>query len=107
VDTRTDNSFIDNCFVKLHCLDVTPFLSRDTSVYLTAGAARITVIGTTNLTLRFGNEEFSFIIQVINKLTTGILLGMDFILKYHCIPYASDAIFTLGNGRVSVPMCVK
>jgi len=32
---------------------------------------------------------------------------MDFILKYHCIPYASDAIFTLGNGRVSVPMCVN
>jgi len=107
VDTGNYNIFIDDGFVKLHCLEVAPLLSRDTRVYLTAGGAKITVIVIINITLSFGNEEFPFTFQVRSKLTTGILLSMDFILKYHCIPYASDAIFTLGNGRVSVPMCVK
>jgi len=36
-----------------------------------------------------------------------ILLGMNFILHYKCVIYASSGIFTLDNARVSVPMVVK
>jgi len=58
----------------------------------------------TYLSLGFGDENFSFSFYVIDKLAPGILLGMGFILKYHCVPYLSKAIFTLANGQISVPI---
>jgi len=107
IDIGTYNSFIDFGFVRLHRLEVAPLLSGDTRTYQTAGEARITVIVITNIMLSFGNEKISFSFHMIEKLTPRILLGMDFILKFHCVPYLGEAIFTLGNGRISVPMCVQ
>jgi len=44
---------------------------------------------------------------VVDRLSTNILLGMNFILHYHCVLYANSELFTLRNARVSVPMVVK
>jgi len=32
---------------------------------------------------------------------------MNFILYYQCVPYANDAVFSLGSGRLCAPMCAK
>jgi len=32
---------------------------------------------------------------------------MNFITRYLCVPYANNALFTLGNAHVVIPMVVK
>jgi len=76
-------------------------------VYIAAGETKNKAIGTTNLTLNLGEEDFEFQFQIVDGLSTNILIGMDFIKTYHCVIYANDGLFTLRNGRVEVPMCVK
>jgi len=75
-------------------------------VYLTAGKTKIRAIGTTSLKLRFANEDFMVMFQVLDKLSIHILLGMEFIWSNNCVPFANDGIFSLTSGRVLVPMQV-
>jgi len=106
VDTGTYNSVIDLGFVNRYRFKIVPLSSGETRSYLAAGGARVKVIGITYLSLGFRDENFSFSFHVIDKLTPGILLGMGFILKYHCVPYLIEDIFTLRNSLISVPMWV-
>jgi len=57
--------------------------------------------------LTFAGERFSFTFQVIDRLSTNILIGMNFITRYNCVPYANKGLFTLGDACIVVPMVVK
>jgi len=106
IDTGTCLSFLDNVFVQKHGLHLDPLKPGMTCVYMSAGKTKIRVIGTTCITLSFGNENFVFKFQVVNNLSVNILLGMDFILNNNCVPFANKQLFSLVNGRVWVPMGV-
>jgi len=43
--------------------------------------------------LTFSDVQFPFNFQVIDRFSTNILIGMNFIIKYHCVPYAIDGLF--------------
>jgi len=75
--------------------------------YIAAGETKIKAIGTTDITITFAGEEFPFEFQVVERLSTNVLIGMNFILKYYRVPCANDQLFTLGNARIKVPMVVK
>jgi len=71
------------------------------------GETKIRAIGTTNINLTFAGEDFSFEFQAVDRLSTNVLLGMNFIRHFHCVVFANDEIFSFGNAHVRVPMCVK
>jgi len=97
---------VDNNFVQEHRLQIDALKPGAFCVFIAAGETKIKAIGTVKLTFTFSGEEFPFVFQVVDRLSTNILLGMNFILHYHCVPYANREVFTLGNARVSVPMVV-
>jgi len=109
IDTGTigtlgrDLSFVDKTFVQEHRLQVDSLKSGAYRIFIAAGESKIKAVGTVKLTLTFSGEEFPFEFQVVDRLSTNILSGMNFILHYHCVPYANSEVFTLGN----VPMVVK
>jgi len=107
IDTGSYLSFLDNSFVKTHKLCVTLLKSGMSRSYIEVGNTRITAIGTTDIVLTFAGEKFPFCFQFINNLFTNILIGMNFITMYDCVPYANKALFTLGGDRITVPMIVK
>jgi len=43
---------------------------------------------------------------VVDRLSINVLLGMDFIRYNYCVPFANKQLFSLGNGRVWVPIGV-
>jgi len=100
-------SFVDKTFVLEHRLQIDPQKPGAFRVFIAAGESKIKAIGTVKLTLTFSGEEFKFEFQVVYLLSTNILLGINFILHYHCVPYANRELFTLESARVSVPMVVK
>jgi len=103
----TEQCIIDKKFVQEHRLQIDALKPEVFRVFIAAGETQIKAIGTVKLTLTFSGEEFPFVFQVVDWLSTNILLGMHFILHYHCVPYVNSEVFTLENARVSVPMVVK
>jgi len=75
--------------------------------YIAAGETRITAIGSTNLILTFAGENFPHNFQIIKNLSTNILISVNFIRKYNCVPYVSQETFSLGDARITVPLVVK
>jgi len=84
----------------LHALPVSFRRPGAAQIFLAAGETQIRAMGTAIITLTFTGEDFPFEFQVVDRLSTNILLGMSFILKYHCVPYANEAVFALGNDCV-------
>jgi len=107
VDTGSYLSFLEHNFVKLHKLCITPLQPGASKTFIDAGNTRITAIGTTNIVLTFAREQFPFCFQIIDQLSTNILIGINFITRYDCVPYAAKGLFTLGDSRIDVPMVVK
>jgi len=107
IDNGAYLSFLDNEFVNLHASPVTPMRPGAARIFIAAEETKLRAIGTTPITLNFAGKDFPFEFQVVDRLSTNILLGMNFILKYHCVPYGNDAVFALGSDCVRVPMCVK
>jgi len=107
VNTGAYLSFLDNDFVKLYRLPVTPMRPGPASVFIAAGKTKIRAVGTTTITSTFAGEDFVFEFEVVDRLSTNVLIGMNFILEYHCVPYANDEVFSLLNGRVRVPRVVR
>jgi len=58
---------------------VIPLQFGESNSYDTAGDTRITAIGSTNMVLTFAGEKFPQNIQIINNLSTNILIGVNFI----------------------------
>jgi len=79
INTGSYLSFLDHNFVKLHNLCVTALQPGASRTYIAAGETRITALGTTNIVLTFPGEQFPFTFQVIDRLSTSILIGMSFI----------------------------
>jgi len=98
---------VDKNFVRKHRLQIDPLKPGAFRVFIAAGETKIKALGTVKLTLTFSGMEFPFVFQVVDRLSTKILLGMNFILHYYCVPYAHSEVFTLTNAHVSVPMVVK
>jgi len=80
---------MDHNFIKLHNLCVSPLQPGASRIYIAAGESKIMAIGTTNIVLTFAGEQFPFFFQVIDRLSTNILIGMNFITRYNCVPYAN------------------
>jgi len=51
--------------------------------------------------------KISFEFQEVDRLSTKVLIGMNFIPEYHCVHFSNDEVFTLENGCVRVPMVVR
>jgi len=79
VDTGSFLSFVDNNFCKKHNLLVIPLQSGESRSYVAAGETRITAIGSTNMVLTFAGENFPHNFQIIERLLTNILIGVNFI----------------------------
>jgi len=107
VDTGSFLSFVDKKFCKKHNLHVIPLQFGESRSYLAAGESRITAIGSTNFVLTFAVERFPHNFQIIDRLSTNILIGVNFIRKYNCVPYVSQGVFSLGEARITVPLVVK
>jgi len=82
-------------FVEKHRLQIDPLKPGAFLFFIAAGESKIKAIGTVKLTLTFSGEEFPYVFQVIERLSTNVLLEMNFILHYHCVPYTSSEVFTL------------
>jgi len=93
IDTGTCLSFLDSVFVRTHGLQLVTLKPGTTCVYMTAEKTKIRDIGATSITLSFGDENFVFKFQVVNKLSIYILLGMDFILHNNCVPFENKQLF--------------
>jgi len=107
VDTGSFLSFVDYNFCKKHNLRVIPLQTGESRSYIAAGETRITAIGSTNLVLTFAGEQFPQNFQIIKNLSTNILIGVNFIRKYNCVPYVFQGIFALEESRITVPLVVK
>jgi len=79
IDTGSYQSFVDKSFVQDHKLQIDALRPGAQCVFIAAGETRIKAIGTVKLTLSFAGEEFPFVFKVIERLSTNILLGMNFI----------------------------
>jgi len=107
VDT---SSFFHLCnnFCKKNNLHVIPLQSGESRSYVAAGETRITAIGSTNMVLTFAGERFPHNFQIIERLSTNILIGVNFIRKYNCVPSLRvSGIFFPGDARITVPLVVK
>jgi len=102
VDTGSVLSFVDYNFCKKHNLLVIPEHVGESRSYIAAGETRITSIGSTILILTFAGEKFPYNFQKIKNLSTNILIGVDFIRKYNCVPYVSKGIFAMEGSRITV-----
>jgi len=107
VDTGSYLSLVDKNFCKKHNLHVLPLTSGESRSYVAAGETRITAIGSTNLVLTFAGERFLHNFQIIDRLLTNILIGVDFISRYNCVAYLSQGVFFLGDARITVPLVVE
>jgi len=107
VDTGSYLSFVDHEFCMKHNLLIVPLQAGESRSYTAAGQTRITAIGSTNLVLTFAGENFAHNFQIIKKLSTNILIGVNFTRKYNCVAYLSQGLFSLGDARVTVPLVVK
>jgi len=76
---------------------VIPLQPKESRSYVVAGETRITAIGSTNSILTFAEEKFPHNFQIINNLSTNILIGVNFIRKYNCVPYVSQKVFSMGD----------
>jgi len=86
---------------------VIPLQPGESKSYVAAGETKITAIGSTNMVLTFAGEKFSHSFQIIKNLSTNILIGVNFIRKYNCVPYVSQGVFSLWDARITVPLVVK
>jgi len=96
IDTGSFLSFVDYNFCKKHNLHVIQLQPGKSRSYVAAGETKSTSIGFTNLTLTFAGKKFQHNFQIIKNLSTNILIGVNFIRKYNCVPYVSQGIFSLG-----------
>jgi len=80
-----DLSFVEKSFVQEYRLQLDPLKPGEFRVFIAAGESKIKAIGTVKLTLTFFGEEFPFEFQVVDRLSTNILLGINFILHYPCV----------------------
>jgi len=97
VDTGSFFSFVNNNFYKKHNLHVIPLQPGESRSYVAAGETRITVIGSTNFVLTFAGEKFTHNFQIIYNLSNNILISVNFIRKYNCVPYVSQKVFSMGD----------
>jgi len=95
VDTGSFMSFLSLDFCNKHNLRIGPLLPGESRSYISAGDTIITALGSTNLVLTFAGEQFPQNFQVVKKFSTDILIGVNFIRKYNCVPDVSHGKFTL------------
>jgi len=93
VDTGSFESLVDNFFCKKHNLLVIPCQSGKSKSYVAAGDNVIPAIGSTNMVLTFAGEKYPHTFQIINNLSTYILIGGNFIRRYNCVAYICRGVF--------------
>jgi len=107
VDTGCFKSLVDNILCNIHNLRVIPLQSGELKLYVAAGDTVITAIGSTYVVLTFAGEKFLHNFKVIYHLAFNMILGVDFLCKYICVPYVSQGVFSLSVARITVPCVLK
>lgn len=69
-----------------------------------ANGTSITVSGTAAVVFKIGSCSFSMEAVDTDVLTTDVILGLDFLEEHKCTIAAGHKLFTLGDGKVSVPL---
>jgi hypothetical protein len=69
-----------------------------------ANGTSITVCGTVSVVFKIGSCSFSMEAVVSDGLTAEVILGLDFLEEHKCTIAAGHKLFTLGDGKVSVPL---
>ena len=69
-----------------------------------ANGTFITVYGTASVVFKIGSCSFSMEAVVSDGLIAEVMLGSDFLEEHKCTIAAGHKLFTLGDGKVSVPL---
>ena len=105
VDTGASKSCINEHFVQRLGLKINPIGKKDNSFFLVADGGAIHVKGITSITLTIGNIEYVEEFHVLNKLSTDMLLGVEFLVQNKGIMNYEDRTLILDTGLVKVPLC--
>jgi len=107
VDTGAGSSCVYEQYVVQHKIKITSLSPNDDYAFTIADKSTIKVLGKTQIDLTIGNEIFEHSFHVISNLSVDIILGDDFLDMNDAIIHRSEKTFSLLNGMIQVPLCVR
>jgi len=107
VDTGAGSSCVDEQYVVQHKMKITRLSLNDHHAFTIADKSTIKVLGKAHIELTIGNEIFEHSFHVIFSLWVDIILGYDFLEISDAIIHRGEKTFSLLNGMIQVPVCVR
>jgi len=88
-------------------MKITRLSPNDDHAFTIADKSTIKVLKKAHIKLRIGNEVFDHSFHVISNLSVDIILGDDFLELNDAIVHRGEKTFSLLNGMIQVPLCVR
>jgi len=107
VDTGAGSSCVDEKYVRDNKMTINHLTETDDHAFTIADKTTIKVLGKAHIELTIGNEIFDHSFQVISNLSVDIILGDDFLEMIDAVIHTGDKTFSLVNGMIQVPLCIK
>jgi len=107
VDTGAGSSCVDEQYVRDNKMTINRIAETADHAFTIADKSTIKVLGNAHIELTIGNEIFDHSFYVISNLSVDIILGNDFQEMNDAIIHRGEKTFSLLNGMIQVPLCIR